>query len=211
MISYINGAIKDRIASDKALVLIVESGGVGYKVHTNLRTYNACRMDDHITLTTHLDDKDLYGFLDDDDRDMFARMLATGIVKPYVAIALLSFLDAPDLVAAIHTGDASLIYGQLDWIEPDWTTQLVQLLGKDEDKGKVEVEQTPKAKTKAKTKATKGLESMPNVADAISGLRVLGHSKAEAKSRVQALIKIMGKGKIALMDAQDIVQKALSD
>ena len=104
MIASLRGTVIARHAD----ALVVETGGVGYRVAASTRTLAAA--DGDVLLHTHLilrdDGMHLYGFADEAERDLFLMLLGVQGVGPKVALAVLSGGSTADLLNAIAAGDA---------------------------------------------------------------------------------------------------------
>ncbi len=111
MISRIQGTL---IARELDRAEVMTPGGVGYEVHiprsvferlppagrdVTFRTYLVVREDAHL----------LYGFLEEVERQVFARLLTASGVGPRLALSLLSALPAGRLVRAIRERDIAAL------------------------------------------------------------------------------------------------------
>ena len=92
--------------------LVVDVGGVGYRLFT---TPSAVRLADgaeEVTLETHLHVRDdalqLYGFAEAGERELFEQLLAVSGVGPKVALAIVSGYSPGELKRAIVREDAAL-------------------------------------------------------------------------------------------------------
>ena len=92
--------------------LVVDVGGVGYRVYA---TPSAVRLADgaeEVALHTHLHVRDdamqLFGFADSDERELFEQLLSVGGVGPKVALAIVSGYSPGELKRAIVREDAEL-------------------------------------------------------------------------------------------------------
>jgi holliday junction DNA helicase RuvA len=90
---------------------IVEAGGVGYDVTIPVSTFT--RLPDsgtevRLRIYTHVreDALSLYGFLTQDEKALFEKLIGVSGIGPTLAVKILSGLAAPDLVAAIRRGEA---------------------------------------------------------------------------------------------------------
>ncbi|MGI6097620.1 MAG: Holliday junction branch migration protein RuvA [Dethiobacteria bacterium] len=105
MISYLRGIV--RTSSSEAAIL--ETGGIGYEVFIPARASVYLRPGEEIVLFTHLIVKEdhfaLYGFINEEERDLFVQLLGVSGVGPKVALSLLSSLEVRQLTEAIGTGD----------------------------------------------------------------------------------------------------------
>ena len=104
MIGWLNGAV--RLRDPKASAVIIETGGVGYRVLTSLQTMAAipevgarCELWIH----THVreDALELFGFVTRDERQMFLLLLSVPQVGPRLALTVLGGFPLPELAAAI--------------------------------------------------------------------------------------------------------------
>jgi holliday junction DNA helicase RuvA len=106
MITSIHGTL-EACRADSAIVRV---GGFSIRVFapsSTLGHLNETGMD--VSLYTHFqmreDGISLYGFLSEEDRNAFEQLITVSGVGPKVALALLSFMDAPTLYKAIIDED----------------------------------------------------------------------------------------------------------
>ncbi len=103
MISFLRGIVIDKDLSH----LILDVGGVGYKVGVTLDTLNKFSISDEAEVWTYLavreNSMDLYGFGDKEEMDLFELLLTISGVGPKSAISILSSAS----VATIKEGVAS--------------------------------------------------------------------------------------------------------
>jgi holliday junction DNA helicase RuvA len=91
--------------------VVVESGGVGYRLAVSAETLKAVPARGKQTaLHAHLVARDdslaLYGFASEDERDLFLHLTSVSGIGPKVAIAILSGGTPRELLRAIAAGDA---------------------------------------------------------------------------------------------------------
>ena len=89
---------------------IVEAGGVGYDVTIPVSTFT--RLPDagaevRLRIHTHVreDALALYGFLTQDEKALFEKLIGVSGIGPTLAVKVLSGLAAPDLIRAIRRGE----------------------------------------------------------------------------------------------------------
>src|SRR5438034_2140465 len=89
---------------------IVEAGGVGYDVTIAVPTYT--RLPDigaevRLRIHTHVreDALALYGFLSQDEKALFEKLISVGGIGPTLAVKVLSGLSAADLIMHIRRGE----------------------------------------------------------------------------------------------------------
>ncbi len=102
--------IRGRILAREPAAAVVEAGGLGYRVLMPLATAEALPAPGgEATLLLHLvvreDEWRLYGFVREDDRAVFRRLLRIPGIGPGLALGLLSGLSAAELRAAVIHGD----------------------------------------------------------------------------------------------------------
>lgn len=89
---------------------IVETGGVGYDVAIPVSTYTHLPdvgVEIRLRIHTHVreDAIALYGFLTQDEKALFEKLIGVSGIGPTLAIKILSGLAAPDLIAYIRRGE----------------------------------------------------------------------------------------------------------
>lgn len=93
--------------------VILDVGGVGYRVSTTLGSFGALSSSDTVVLNIHTvvkaDAIDLYGFFESAELEAFRRLIAVAGVGPRTALAVLSTLSPADLAATIDSGDVGRI------------------------------------------------------------------------------------------------------
>ena len=100
-------ALRGRLLEKHAPRLIVDVGGVGYDVLVPLSTYGGVGdVGAEIALRVHThvreDQIALFGFLTALEQQIFERLIAVNGIGPKVALAVLSGIAPPDLVAAVQ-------------------------------------------------------------------------------------------------------------
>jgi Holliday junction DNA helicase RuvA len=164
---FIDGAVVSR--EDGAVVL--ETGGIGYRLAVSASTRAAVPPEGRFRLFTHhlvRDDRaELFGFAAREERHLFRQLLAVSGVGPAAALGLLSSYDAAVLASHIASGDAALL-------------TRVKGIGK-RTAERVIVELRDKLARSAPAAAATG---GANRADAILALCSLGLTRAEAERRL---------------------------
>jgi Holliday junction DNA helicase RuvA len=92
--------------------LVVDVGGVGYRVLATQSAIRAAEGRDEVTIETHLhvreDTLQLYGFAAAEERQLFEQLLGVTGVGPKMALAIVSAYAPAELRRAIVTEDAAL-------------------------------------------------------------------------------------------------------
>lgn len=171
MIAMVEGRVVDR--NRDALVIMV--GGVGLKVLCPQPTLAAARPGEVIRLYTHLvvreDDLSLIGFAQEEELDLFEKLIGVSGVGPRLGLAVLSFM-APDALRLAIGQEQPDLLARVPGIGKK-TAQKIVLELKDRI-GAVEVSEGLAALTEAD-------------AAVIDALTALGYSIVEAQRAVQAL------------------------
>jgi Holliday junction DNA helicase RuvA len=109
MISCVRGEVLD-IGLDHA---VVEVGGVGLAVHATPTTLAGLRRGERSRLATALvvreDSLTLFGFADDEERELFGLLQTVSGIGPRIALATLAVLSPDVLRRALADGDITTI------------------------------------------------------------------------------------------------------
>src|SRR5512145_2251374 len=105
MIAYLRGAILEKHPNQ----VIVDAGGVGYDVTIPISTYSALPAvgaEVRLRIHTHVreDALALFGFLTQEEKTLFERLIDVSGIGPKLAVTVLSGLPTTDLIAAIRHG-----------------------------------------------------------------------------------------------------------
>jgi Holliday junction DNA helicase RuvA len=108
MIAFLRGRILDKQPNR----IIVDVQGVGYEIHVPLSTYYELGDDGSevaLRVYTHVreDALQLYGFLTPLERQLFERLIGISGIGPKLAVAVLSGVDARELIAAVQRGNVA--------------------------------------------------------------------------------------------------------
>ncbi len=104
--------LRGRLLRKQPQELVVDVAGVGYRLTIPLSTfYRVGDPGSEVTLLTHTHVREdvlaLFGFLTQVEQDLFERLIAVSGVGPKLAVAILSGIEAPDLVAALTGSDVA--------------------------------------------------------------------------------------------------------
>ena len=109
MIAHIEGKLTVKTPT----YVVVDCGGVGYSIQVSLHTYEQLGNSENVRLLTHLvikeDSHTLYGFMQDDERQLFTQLISVSGVGPNTARLMLSSLKPADIKQAISEGNWALI------------------------------------------------------------------------------------------------------
>lgn len=171
MIAHIEG----KLVVKTPTYIVVDCSGVGYAVNISLNTYDKIRDEERVRVLTHLavkeDSHTLYGFADEEERQLFMLLISVNGVGTNTARMILSSLKPADVKGAISSGNWALLK-TIKGIGPKTAQRLVIDL-------------------QDKVKKTDGAEHLPNfemskaTEEALAALVMLGFSKAEAEKGLQ--------------------------
>lgn len=110
MIAFLKGTL---VATTLDSV-VIDIHGVGYQVLMSGRSLSRLgATGETVQVLTHLQVRDdalvLYGFLNQEEKDLFMRLTSVSSVGPKVALAVLSTFDPSDAIAAIVSQDLAAI------------------------------------------------------------------------------------------------------
>ena len=108
MIALISG----RVAVRRSDHVVVDCGGVGYRLAVSTETLKQVpALGNDVLLHTHLVVRDdalaLYGFATEEERDLFLMLLGVQTVGPKMALAVLSGAAPRELLSAVAAGDVT--------------------------------------------------------------------------------------------------------
>ncbi|MEM7007812.1 MAG: Holliday junction branch migration protein RuvA [Thermodesulfobacteriota bacterium] len=174
MISLLRGKIAQKTLGK----VVIDVNGVGYGVTVPLSTYYRLPesgIEVALEIHTHMKEStiELYGFLTQDEKEIFTILIGVSGVGPKVAMSILSNISPGDLAEAINSGD--LAKKKIAGIGPKMasrlTTELKDKLSKFE----------PASQTVGKS----GI-----VEDVISALMNLGYKRPEIDERISEIEEI---------------------
>ncbi|WP_265444113.1 Holliday junction branch migration protein RuvA [Acetivibrio straminisolvens] len=196
MFAYIRG----RLEYKNNDFLIVESNGVGYRIFTSLSTVSGIgEIGGEVKVYTYLyvreDNISLYGFLTQEELNVFELLISVSGVGPKAAVSVLSAISPSRFSLAVITDDTKTLT-KAQGIGKKIAQRIILEL-----KDKINKEQlTSNIGIEAESKALDADGS--KISEAVSALMVLGYSPAEANKAVSAVYK-------EDMDIETIVKNAL--
>jgi Holliday junction DNA helicase RuvA len=106
MIALLRGVLLEKHPNQA----IVEAGGVGYDVTIPVSTFThlpESGAEVRLRIYTHVreDALALYGFLTQDEKGLFEKLIGVSGIGPTLAVKILSGITAPDLIHAIRRGE----------------------------------------------------------------------------------------------------------
>ncbi|MCH5212714.1 MAG: Holliday junction branch migration protein RuvA [Oscillospiraceae bacterium] len=194
--------IKGILAAKGENYIVVDASGVGYMIYTPLSDIEKAPQEGReITVYTYLnvreDAMELYGFITEEEKEMFLMLISVSGVGPKAGLAILSIASPKQIAAAIITGDTKTLT-KAQGVGPKAAKRiLLELkdkidetdLGIDGDEGVV-----------LDTPVSTPL--MDSKAEAMSALVVLGYSANEAKNVLTKLDDSLS--------TEELIRKALA-
>jgi Holliday junction DNA helicase RuvA len=165
--------IRGTVAAIETSALVVDVGGVGYRVNTTPGTAAALTEGAEVALRTHLvvreDALELYGFTEQPARVLFEHLIGVSGVGPKSALSILSIAQPQTLMSAVAAGDTSYL------------TQVSGIGQKNANKIVLEL------KDKLGAAAEVGEATYEHDGDALEALKALGYSASESRQALQSI------------------------
>ena len=108
------GRLSGTIVASRPDEVVVDVGGVGYRVHIPLSTfYKLVDAPGVVVLHVHThvreDALQLFGFWTDEERTAFQRLIAVSGIGPKIALAVLSGVGVDEMERAVRDGDRGVL------------------------------------------------------------------------------------------------------
>ena len=107
------GSLRGKITFKSEKFILIETGGVGYKVNISPDTLTKVPQNSEVSLFIHThireDMFDLYGFLDRQELEFFEMLINVSGIGPKGALSILGIASLETLKKAISTGDISYL------------------------------------------------------------------------------------------------------
>jgi holliday junction DNA helicase RuvA len=110
MIDFIKGIVAEKTPT----YTVLEAGHVGYGLSISLNTYSKIELGRECKLYTEQvfvrdDNPRFYGFYDEDERDIFRKLISVSGVGGASAMLMLSSLSAAEISGAVNTANVALL------------------------------------------------------------------------------------------------------
>lgn len=188
--------LKGNFTYKSPALIHLEVSGVGYELHISLNTYSLIQPLDNGQLYVYLQVKEdahtLFGFAQQEEKQMFLHLISVSGVGAATARMMLSSLKPSEVANAIVNNNVSLIES-VKGIGKKTAERLVLEL-KDKIKGFV---------TDAQTKVVTPADALAT--DACNALIALGINKVQAENAVQKVIKT----ETGIVYLEELIKKAL--
>jgi len=185
MIALLTGKLRRKEPNE----VIIEANGVGYRVVIPLSTYYRLKLDEEpVTLKIYTyvreDTIALYGFLTDQERLLFEKLISISGLGPKSAIIILSGLPTEELISAVRKGDPSPL-SSIPGIGAKTASRVVLEL-RDKLKGLVPLMEERGAVPPLVTPLT------PLIREILSALINLGYKRQEAERAIKESLISLG-------------------
>jgi Holliday junction DNA helicase RuvA len=105
--------IEGKLVVKSPTYLVVDCSGVGYGINISLNTFEKIKNEEHIKILTHLSVKEdshtLYGFADEEEKQLFLQLISVNGVGTNTARMILSSLKPNEIKSAITNGNWALL------------------------------------------------------------------------------------------------------
>ncbi len=169
MIAFIKGKVE--LITDNAV--IIENGGIGYRVYTSRNTIEKLKKGSEATIYTYLhvreDILNIYGFCDNEELNCFKMLISVSGVGPKVGLSILSELRNEMVAVAIVTDDVKSLC-LANGVGPKVAKRIILEL-----KDKIKNEDLVEVSVDSETESGGSVKS-----DVINALLVLGYSRGES-------------------------------
>ncbi|MGN0181574.1 MAG: Holliday junction branch migration protein RuvA [Candidatus Ornithomonoglobus sp.] len=193
--------IKGTLAAKGENYLVVDAGGVGYLIYTTLTDIEQAgavgsRLTMYTCLNVREDAMELYGFITEEEKNMYLMLTSVSGVGPKAGLAILSVASPQKIAAAIVTEDTKLLT-RAQGVGPKAAKRIILEL-----KEKIDTEKLGIDGNEGVIPDEPQMPLMDNKAEAMSALVVLGYSPNDARS---ALSKLDG-----ALSTEVLIKKALA-
>jgi Holliday junction DNA helicase RuvA len=189
--------LRGRILRKEPQEVVVDVGGVGYRVVIPLSTFY--RLGDNgadVTLLTYTHVREdalaLYGFLTAGEQTLFEKLIGVAGVGPKLAVNILSGIEAPDLVLALRSSDLARL------------TRIPGVGRKTAERLVLELKDKMPAVAAAPEAAAPAAVADGPKDDLLSALVHLGYSRPEAERGVERALREDGGGRF-----EDLLRRTL--
>ncbi|NQT83405.1 Holliday junction branch migration protein RuvA [bacterium] len=164
--------------------IVVDVGGVGYEILISLATHSMLpREGAEIEIFTHLHHKDdtmmLFGFVMEEEREVFRMLIGVSGIGPKGAMRILSGISVDDFKAAVARGDEKLLKS-ISGIGPKTASRLIVEL-------KERIGLVPAYE--ALSRELEPTEEQKQLRDAVLALIKLGYNQAAAHKALKRVLE----------------------
>jgi len=196
MIEFVSGKIEQK----KPTTIIVNVNGIGFQINTSIQTFEKLPAEgEQVKIITYLQVREdilqLYGFADENERNIFLGLISVSGIGPKQAQTILSGIPITDLVQAISEADEGRLTSISGVGKKTAQRLIVELKEKFKSLGLID----ESSESSEKIIALSSLEQ-----EAIMALISLGYKKQTAE---KALIKLRSGEKV--LSLEEMIKKVL--
>lgn len=187
--------LKGILAAKSPAHAVVDAGGIGFYVRIPLSTFSALPAEGQsVTLLTHFlvreDAQQLFGFMCEEERDLFRLLISVSGIGPKVAMTAMSGIEPGQLQRAIVDGNLVVLTG-IPGIGKKTAERLV-----------VELREKLVIQSRSGTAGAPGSASRGGglVEDSVQALIALGYKKQNARAAIDRVLQEEGEGKLSIED-----------
>ena len=137
------GFLKGKVLLKDGLHIIIDTGGVGYKVLVSEKIWAKANLKDEIQLFiyTHVRDDEisLFGFADALDLKLFESLITVSGVGPKTAMSLFSFSERSEIISSVMKGDVEFFTAVPRLGRKNAQKIIIELKNKFGDKGEIDL------------------------------------------------------------------------
>lgn len=187
MISRLKGAVEHK---DEKFI-VIEVGGVGYKVFVNYELLKSLKEGEKVALWTHLAVRenalDLYGFQEKEELEFFELLISISGIGPKTALGILNAATIPTLKKAVSSEDTTPLI-KVSGIGKKIAEKIILEL-----KGKFGKESSDEISLKDEMDSLEALKSLGySQNEAREALKQVDKNITSANERIKRALKILG-------------------
>ena len=191
MYQYLSG----RLMEKSAVSAVIDVNGIGYQIHIPVSTFAALpEVGQTVKILIHFivreDIQALFGFLTDEEREMFRHLISISGIGPKSAVTVLSGIPLPELKRAIVAGDLAVLTGISGIGRKTGERIIIEL----REKILIEDRRSPSIA------AGKNISQGPLMEDSLQALIELGYRKQNAQDAIQKALKNLDKNGLSVAD-----------
>lgn len=194
--------IKGKPVGAGADYIVIDVGGVGYKIYVPTPVIGILADKDEVTVYTYLHVREdamlLYGFLEERDREVFELLIQISGIGPKVALGILSSIPVPSLVQAVLHEQVHALTTAPGVGKKTAQRVIIELRDK---MGKIDTT----AGIRENAAISGGLPD--ETSDAVQALGALGYNPADARKALNRIVSDQGTG----LKTEELVKLALKE
>jgi len=196
MYRYLEG----KLSAKEATLVVIDVGGIGFEIFIPLSTYHSLpQIGERVRLLTHFNVREdlhqLFGFLTEEERDLFRLLLTVSGIGPKVSLTVLSGIGIQELKDAIVNERIEILTAISGIGRKTAERMIVELREK-----MVLDEKFKKKKTPVSEETSSELYST-----GLAALTQLGYKKQEAQDAIRKVMTRKGKQ----VSLEDLVRESL--